>query len=108
MPFKYLRVWVHWKKSNREIWMGLIHRIQNTLNSWKIKFLYGGRIVMLNAVIFVISLYYLSIYQIAKWVILKIDVLRRRFLWVGVDFRASRKYSLIEWGLFAYIKNMRV
>jgi hypothetical protein len=47
--------------------MGLIHRIQNTLDSWKEKFLYiGGRVVMFNVVISTIPLYYLSIYRISK------------------------------------------
>jgi hypothetical protein len=40
---------------------------------------------MLNTVIFIIPLYYLSVYQISKWVLWKIDALRWHFLWEVID-----------------------
>jgi hypothetical protein len=77
------------------------------LDSWKGKFLFmGGRVIILNSIISAISLYYLSVYRIPQWVLRKIDTLRRRFLWAGVDTVHTRKYCLIGWGLFVYIKSM--
>jgi hypothetical protein len=45
--------------------MGLIHRIKSNLQVWKGKFLsLGGQIVLLNSVLSLIPLYYLSLYKV--------------------------------------------
>jgi hypothetical protein len=62
------------------------------LDSWKGKFLFmGGRVIILNSIISAISSYYLSVYRIPQWVLRKIDTLRRRFLWAGVDTVHTKK-----------------
>lgn len=71
-------------------------KIQKRLAVWKGKFLsIGGRPVMLNAVISVLTLYYLSIYRISKWALFRIDQIRSRFFWAGVNYGTVTKYHIV-------------
>jgi hypothetical protein len=88
------------KKLNKEAWLTLINTFQCRLDSWKDKFLsMGGRLVMLNSVLSSLSLYFLSIYRIPKWVLVKIDRLKRNFLWARVEMDHTKKYILVSWGV---------
>jgi hypothetical protein len=112
LPIKYLRIWLHSKKSNKNAWLALINIFQHKFDSWKGKFLsMGGSLVMLNYVLSALLLYYLFIYRIPKWVVVKINRLRRSFLWAGMKMIYIRKYILISWGAICLYKehgSMRV
>lgn len=74
--------------------MRLIAKIQKKLAVWKGNFLsIGGRLIMLNAVVSALPLYYLSIYRIPKWALNKIDQIRRGILWARVDSSTIKKIS---------------
>jgi hypothetical protein len=80
--------------------MELIHKIQSRLQVWKDKFLsLGGRVVLLNSVLTLISLCYLSLYKVPSWCLLKIDKIRRTFLWAGVDKGSNRHIALMRWSI---------
>jgi hypothetical protein len=65
---------LHWKASSWAIWMDLVNKIQTRLHVWKGKFLsLGERVVLLNSVLTSIPLYYLSLFKIPSWCLLKID-----------------------------------
>jgi hypothetical protein len=56
----------------------------------------GGHLILLKSVISIIHLYYLILFKVPKWVIIKIDQIRKRFLWAGFD-ALKRKYNLVNW-----------
>jgi hypothetical protein len=100
LPIKYLGVSLHWKAPSREIWMDLVNKIHICLQIWKGKFLYlGGRVVLLNSILTSIPLYYLSLFKIPSWCLLKIDKIRRSFLWAGVDKGSHRHIVLMRWSI---------
>jgi hypothetical protein len=36
-------------------------------------------------------------FKIPKWVIVRIDQIKKKILWVGVAFSPTRKYYLVKW-----------
>jgi hypothetical protein len=95
---KYLNISLHWKALSREIWMDLINKIQSRLQIWKGRFLsLDGKVVLLNSVLTSKPLYYLSLYKIPSWCLLKIDKIKRSFLWTGADKGSHRHVVLIHW-----------
>jgi hypothetical protein len=63
LPFKYLGLYLHWKRPSRHDWHNLIDKIKNKLPVWKGKQLsLGGRLVLLNYVISDIHMYYISLF----------------------------------------------
>jgi hypothetical protein len=80
--------------------MELINKIQSRLQVWKDKFLFlGGKVVLLNFVLTSIPLYYLPLYKILSWCLLKIDKIRRSFLWARVDNGSHRYITLMRWSI---------
>jgi hypothetical protein len=54
LPIKYVDVWLHWKKkSNKEIWLGLISTFLKEVRfiKGKVFFSMGGRIIMLHSIL---------------------------------------------------------
>lgn len=51
---------------------------------------------MLNAMLSTLPLYYMSFFMLPRWVIQKLDRIRRPFLWNGVEESMS-KYHLVPW-----------
>jgi Reverse transcriptase (RNA-dependent DNA polymerase) len=81
LPLNYLGLTLHWKQPSRKDKEKLIDQIQKRPPSWKGKLLsLGDHLVLLNSVIFIISLYYLTLFKVPKWVIIKIDQIQKRFL----------------------------
>ena len=56
----------------------------------------GGRVTLINSVISAIPLYWLGIYRMPKLVRMRIDKLRKRFLWQGGS-SVKKKYALVSW-----------
>lgn len=77
--------------------MGVIHKIQSRIDGWQAKLLSrGGRLVLVNAVLTNIPLFYLSTFKEPKWVIKRIEALQRDFFWKGSSHTPG-KGSLIAW-----------
>jgi hypothetical protein len=74
LPLKYLGLTLHWKQPSRKNWQKLIDKIQKWLPTWKGKLLsLGGHLILLNSIISIIPLYYLTLFKVPNWVIIKID-----------------------------------
>jgi hypothetical protein len=84
LPLMYLDMSFHWKKLIGEQWNFLIEKIENKLHSWKGKLLsLGGRIVLLNSVLSFLLLYWMALFRLPTKLKIRIDQLRKRFLWYG-------------------------
>jgi hypothetical protein len=91
-----LGILIHRRKPNKEIWNSLISKIQRKINNLKDRFLsLGGRMSMLQSILYVVPLYILSIHKMLLWVRKKIDSIRLYFLWQGAS--DQHKYPLIRW-----------
>ena len=56
----------------------------------------GGKLTLINSVLTTVPLYTLSIYQVPKTILLRINKIRRKFLWQGTA-AGKRKYYLVNW-----------
>jgi hypothetical protein len=56
----------------------------------------GGRVTLLNSVISVIPIYWMSIYRLPVHVRNAIDKLKKYFLWYG-GYTVKKKYCLVSW-----------
>jgi hypothetical protein len=66
---------------------------QKKLSCWKAKYLsYGGRLVLLNAVLSSLPMFMMSFFEIPKRVLKKLDHFRSRFFWQGSN--KEYKYRL--------------
>ena len=98
LPLKYLGIRISGKKPSKADWEILIEKIEKKLPIWQGKLLsMGGRLVLLDAVLSSIPLYYLAIFQALKWCIDKIDKIRKQFLWAGPDL--GKKNSILSNGI---------
>ncbi|XVF36682.1 hypothetical protein REPUB_Repub19eG0078300 [Reevesia pubescens] len=63
----------------KSIWLPIISKFRRLLASWKKNILIGGRVVLINSVMFVLPLYQMSIYCMPKTVLKEINVLLNGF-----------------------------
>jgi hypothetical protein len=85
----------------------LVDKINKKLPIWKCKLLLlGGRLVLLNFVLSVIPLYYLTLFKVSSGFIVKIDPIRKRFLWADFDI-LRKKYHLVKWDIICRPKEHR-
>ncbi|XP_039054282.1 uncharacterized protein LOC120196577 [Hibiscus syriacus] len=78
-------------------WEPIIEKFKAKLVGWKSRTLsFAGRVVLINLVLSMLSLYYMLIFLIPKAVISKIDKIRRGFLW-GCDGNKNR-LPRVSWG----------
>jgi hypothetical protein len=67
----------------------------------------GGRLILLNSVLSFIPLYYIFLFKFSNWVLIKIDKIRKKFLWAGTDSSPTRKYHLVKWKTVCRAKEYR-
>ena len=85
LPFKYLGLPVGANSSSSVTWEPLLDYVTTRLNSWGNKYIsFGGRIVLLNSVINVIPIFYLSFLKMPGNVWRKLVRIQREFLWGGL------------------------
>jgi hypothetical protein len=95
-PFKYLGLPVGANPRLMSTWKPMIDVIRGRIGSWGNKYLsFGGRIVMLNAVLNAIPIFYLSYLKMPTNVWREVVRLQRKFLWGGVSNR--RKINWVKW-----------
>jgi hypothetical protein len=74
----------------------MLEQLKKRLNSWGIKYVsLGGRIVLLNSVLNVIPIFYLSFLKIPAKVLKMVTRIQREFLWGGVG--GARKVCWVKW-----------
>lgn len=95
-PANYLGLPLTVKKPLRALFLPLIEKVEFRLEGWKSKLLSrGGRLELMNSVLSSIPIYFMASFLFPKWVIKRLDQIRRDFLWGKPDSR--RGISLINW-----------
>jgi hypothetical protein len=89
VPFKYLGLPVGANPRRASTWEPMLETLRNRLGAW------GGRIVLLNAVLNVISIFYLSFIKIPVLVWKKVRRIQREFLWGCKGGRSQ--ISWVKW-----------
>lgn len=65
---------------SKALFMPLIEKIESRLEGWKGRFISrGGRLLLMNSVLSSIPIYFMSVFLLPKWVLNRIDKIRRRF-----------------------------
>jgi hypothetical protein len=71
---------MHYKRLNNKDWKEIEHRIEKKLSSWKGKLLFvGGRLVLINSILISMVLIMLSLFQVPRGVLEKIEYFRYIF-----------------------------
>lgn len=105
-PFTYLGLPLSNRKLPKSAYIPLIHKLNARLGCWAAKFLsIVGRLVLLNAVLTAMPIFYMSVLKLPDWVIKEIDKIRRTFLWHGV-MQEKRKMNLANWQLVCQPKEV--
>jgi hypothetical protein len=85
IPFKYLGLPIGANPRNELTWAPLLEQLRKRLFSWRNKHIsFGGRIVLINAVLNAIPIFYLSYLKLPNIVWKKVVRIQREFLWGGV------------------------
>jgi hypothetical protein len=85
-PFKYLGLPVGASSRKLATWEPMLDSIRSRLNSWRNKFVsFGGRIILINAVLNAIPIFYLSYMKMPKTVWRELVKIQRKFLWGGLS-----------------------
>ncbi|GAU51627.1 hypothetical protein TSUD_140380 [Trifolium subterraneum] len=93
LPFKYLGLLIGANPKSLSTWEPLLDHLRNRLCSWRNKHIsLGGRIVMINAVLNAIPIFYLSFLKMPSKVWKKVVRIQREFLWGG-EVRGDKKIN---------------
>jgi hypothetical protein len=98
IPFKYLGLHIGANPRREVTWEPLLDHLRKRLLSWRNKHIsLGGRIVMINAVLNSIPIFYLSYYKMPNKVWKKVVRIQREFLWGGP--KGGKRISWVKWSL---------
>lgn len=85
------------RRPRNQYWEKLIAVISSKLSDWQTNFLsLGGRLMLVNSILSVISTYWMPIFKLHIWVIKAIERIWRDFLWRGTDLD-NPKCQLVNW-----------
>lgn len=99
LPITYLGMSLTINQPKRSDFMPLIEKIERRLEGWQGKLLSrGGRLLLQNSVLAAIPVYIMTCFVLPKWVLRRIDSVRRRFIWAGLNTH-GRGISLLNWAL---------
>lgn len=97
LPMTYLGMPLTLQRPTRQCFLPLIEKIETRLEGWKSKLISrGGRLQLINSVMSSIPIYIMACFRLPKWVINRIDKIRRDFLWRKNDGSANG-VSLTNW-----------
>ncbi|XP_078150208.1 uncharacterized protein LOC144545516 [Carex rostrata] len=99
-PMKYLGMPLSNKKLDKSQYQPLITKMEKILSTWKASLLsIGGRVTLINATLSAMPIYFMSTFMLPKWVLKRIDKIRRKFLWHGhkENQQQNRYISLVAW-----------
>ncbi len=97
LPIQYLGLPLRVGSLRKDDWRPIISRVEKRLERWQAKLLsQGGQLFLVNSVLANIPLYFLSVFKAPKWVLKRIESLRRAFFWTGHD-KAREGQCLVAW-----------
>ncbi|OAY82034.1 hypothetical protein ACMD2_01647 [Ananas comosus] len=68
LPTTYLGFPLSPRPPTKEVWRGIIQKLRNRIDGWQAKLLSrGGRLILVNAVLTNLPLYFLSVFKMPKW-----------------------------------------
>ena len=103
IPFVYLGLPIGGDSRKLSFWKPVVDRILGRLSSWKNKFLsFGGRLVLLKAVMSSLPVYFLSFFKAPAGIISSIESIFKRFFWGGGE--VIRKIAWVKWDLICLRK----
>ncbi|KAJ1692355.1 hypothetical protein LUZ63_009053 [Rhynchospora breviuscula] len=101
LPLNYLGLPLTQHRPGRQEFQPLIDKMQSKLEGWKSALLSrAGRLVLANAVLSSIPVFYMSVFRLPKWVIKEIDKIRRQFIWgrnISSNNPSGRGMPLLAW-----------
>lgn len=81
LPFDYLGIPLGADPRKISSWNEIITRVERKLSGWKCRSLsWAGRIMLINAMLSSLPIYFMSIFKAPAAVVNKIDRIRRNFL----------------------------
>jgi hypothetical protein len=99
VPCHYLGLSLHLKKLRRIDFMPLLNKVGGKLPGWKGKLMSKGtRGQLVNSVLTAIVIYHATVFLHPKWLIKKIDKLRRNFFWKGEEGEGNKGASALSNG----------
>jgi hypothetical protein len=106
IPFNYLGLKIGANPKREATWDPLLEHLRKRLFTWRNKYIsLGGRIVLINAVLNAIPIFYLSFYKLPMKVWKKIVRIQREFLWGGV--KGGKRISWVKWSVVCKDKKKR-
>jgi hypothetical protein len=104
LPISYLGIPIHHQRLTLAEWKPVDESLQKHLSSWKIKLLsIGGRLVIINSILTNMVLYMISLLQLSKGVVHRLDYFRSRFFRQGDS--ENKKYRLTKWSVICRPKD---
>jgi hypothetical protein len=86
LPCQYLRLPLKLGRLTRQDEQGLVDRVATRLPGWKGRLLSKtGCLTLVNSVLSSIVIYHMSMFQLSKWAIRRIDKIRCNYLWRGTE-----------------------
>ncbi|KAK1277454.1 hypothetical protein QJS04_geneDACA016871 [Acorus gramineus] len=105
-PTRLLGLPLHLGKLRKVDWNPLVDKLERRLEGWKGKILrIGGRLVLLQAVLSYLPVFFLSIFKVPEGILQKLEGIRCRFYSSGTH-GDSRKSHMVCWDLVCCMKRM--
>jgi hypothetical protein len=106
-PLQYLGLSLTNKGISKQFYKNLIDGIQDALSDWQASNIsLVGQEVLVNTVLCAKSIYFMSLFQLPKWVIKVIDNIRRHFLWHDHKLDEGKSMCLVNWRVMKMSKIM--
>jgi hypothetical protein len=103
-PFRYLGISMHHRQLLNSEWRQIEEHFEKRLSCWKAKHLsYGGILTLINLVLRSLPMFMISIFEIPKGLIKKLDQYRSQFYWQGDTDK--KKYRLAKWDILCRPKD---
>jgi hypothetical protein len=107
-PCRYLDLPLHPKKLRKVDYMPLLDKIGGKLPNWKGKLMTKAvRAQLVNSVLTSTVTYYVTIFNLPKWLTKKINKIRRNFFWKGEEGEDNKGGTcLVKWDIACRPKDM--
>ena len=106
LPMTYSGIPLSDKRLPKSAYLDLLHKFSKRLEGWASRFLsIAGRLTLLNSILSSLPVHFMSVLKLPEWVILKIDKIRRNFLWHGVTDQ-KKGFNLVDWEVVCTPKHL--